>query len=185
MSDSEARFFGVDYLVGILRPEQVNAVLSKATSFPESDDKFSYGALGMRSSKTARLPRIPDTEWLYDWLMFRARAFNQRFKFEFESIEEPLQVIRYREGERVDWHIDCGGPVGAGGRRKLSMTVQLSDGGTYDGGDLEFLGRPLHAFVRTIGTTIAFPSFLAHRVSEVTRGERYSLVAFFEGEPFR
>ena len=39
--------------------------------------------------------------------------------------------------------------------------------------------------MRQQGTLIAFPSFLEHRVTPVTRGERFSLVAWMDGPPYR
>jgi len=38
--------------------------------------------------------------------------------------------------------------------------------------------------IRKQGTVIVFPSFLKHRVTEVTRGKRYSLVQWLNGPDF-
>jgi predicted 2-oxoglutarate/Fe(II)-dependent dioxygenase YbiX len=35
------------------------------------------------------------------------------------------------------------------------------------------------------GSLVAFPSFMTHRVTPVTRGLRWSLVTWLEGPPFR
>jgi len=37
----------------------------------------------------------------------------------------------------------------------------------------------------TIGQSLAFPSFLSHKVLPVTKGERWALVAWISGTPFR
>jgi len=65
--------------------------------------------------------------------------------------------------------------------------VQLNDGADYDGGDLEVsLGTNDKRVARTKGTVIMFPSYMRHRVLPVTRGTRYSLVAWLGGNaPFR
>ena len=72
--------------------------------------------------------------------------------------------------------------------RKLSFTLQLSDSDEYTGGDLEFAelnGGDQEEFkkdMRKKGTVIVFPSFLQHRVTEVTEGQRHALVGWREGK---
>ena len=75
--------------------------------------------------------------------------------------------------------------------RKLSMTVNLTDPATYDGGDLMFdfgsndEGKITAKEGREQGSVIVFPSFLYHCISPVTRGIRYSLVNWTLGRPFK
>ena len=69
--------------------------------------------------------------------------------------------------------------------RKLSLSVQLSDGADYDGGDLRFPGPTDEPAPRERGALIALPSFVTHRVEPVTRAERLSLVSWISGRPFR
>ena len=75
--------------------------------------------------------------------------------------------------------------------RKLSMTINLTDASTYDGGDLMFDfgenegGKTTAVEAREQGSIIVFPSFLYHCVSPVTRGTRYSLVNWTLGRPFK
>jgi PKHD-type hydroxylase len=76
--------------------------------------------------------------------------------------------------------------------RKLSVTVSLSDPSTYDGGNLKFDFGPHHdgaryhvcEEIRPRGSIIVFPSHVYHQVTPVTRGTRYSLVAWNLGNPF-
>jgi PKHD-type hydroxylase len=64
--------------------------------------------------------------------------------------------------------------------------VQLSEASDYEGGDLEFFNaRGEGAVRRPRGSVTFFPSYLAHRVSPVTRGLRRSLVAWACGPGFR
>jgi PKHD-type hydroxylase len=76
--------------------------------------------------------------------------------------------------------------------RKLSMTINLTDPTTYKGGRMHFdspswtkptIRECLAA--RAQGSVVVFPSFILHRVTPVTEGTRYSLVAWFLGKPFR
>lgn len=68
-------------------------------------------------------------------------------------------------------------------KRKVTLVIQLSDPDLYEGGDLEFVydkGKSLYG-QRDQGCGIIFPSKALHKANRVTRGERYSLVAWFEG----
>jgi PKHD-type hydroxylase len=69
--------------------------------------------------------------------------------------------------------------------RKISMSIQLTDGSQYDGGDIEIHGPPLTVAPRSIGSVVVFPSYALHRVTTVTRGVRHSLVVWAAGPPFR
>lgn len=76
--------------------------------------------------------------------------------------------------------------------RKLSMTVSLNDSKEYSGGNLRFDLGPhrkdrYHTCkeIRPQGSIVVFPSYMYHQVTPVTRGTRYSLVAWNLGKPFR
>ena len=116
---------------------------------------------------------------------------------------ESFQITRYAKNEFYDWHVDQKEdpyPITApnknyrGKMRKLSLTINLSDPMTYKGGRLQFefskTSRQQSVIrecveARAQGSVIVFPSFVLHRVTPVTEGVRYSLVAWFLGEPFR
>lgn len=69
-------------------------------------------------------------------------------------------------------------------QRKLSVVVQLSDPGEYDGGDFQMhyvKTAPPADKIRTRGTVLIFPSLILHGVTAVTRGTRYSLVGWYVG----
>ena len=103
---------------------------------------------------------------------------------------EAAQFAEYTKGHFYDWHKDVAlNP--ATPHRKLSISVNLSDPKDYEGGDLELknywgtqdLKMPT-AELRKQGTVIVFPSMLMHRVTEVTKGKRYSLVQWYSGPQF-
>ena len=91
---------------------------------------------------------------------------------------------RFLVCSNYDWHIDLG--TGRFSRRKISLSVQLSVASAYEGGELEFHISGLdREKMRQQGALIAFPSFLEHRVTPVTQGVRFSLVAWVDGPPYR
>ena len=73
--------------------------------------------------------------------------------------------------------------------RKISVSAILND--DYEGGEMRF--RTLHensevketVIKPQMGDLIIFPSFIDHKVSPVTKGVRYSVVAWFGGPPFK
>ena len=72
--------------------------------------------------------------------------------------------------------------------RKLSVSINLSDPNTYEGGQFEMdLGEGPFVLeeMNRQGTIIVFPSDTQHRVTPVTKGVRYSLVNWFEGPAFK
>lgn len=133
-----------------------------------------------------------DVSWLAD-KMIRGLATlaRQSFDYDLTGFEEGFQLLRYDglevdgEPDFYDWHIDIG-RSGVNASRKLSLVVQLSDPSDYEGGLLEVnAAGNVEAQPRAIGCLTAFPSFVLHRVSPVTKGVRYSLAAWAHGPAFR
>jgi PKHD-type hydroxylase len=124
-----------------------------------------------------------ETDWLYKKLTEVVFACNAaRYRFDLSGFLEKLQLTHYREGDYYGWHQDNG--AGDFGLRKLSIVVQLSEPSDYEGGDLEFLTAGC-CTERGQGTVILFPSYNAHQVTPVTKGERWSLVAWVRGPAYR
>ena len=77
--------------------------------------------------------------------------------------------------------------------RKLSLTINLNSPGEYEGGNLMFdYGHHTDEDrfyeckeIRPQGSMIVFPSYTYHCVTPVTKGTRYSLVLWANGEPFK
>ncbi|SVE44433.1 uncharacterized protein METZ01_LOCUS497287, partial [marine metagenome] len=128
-------------------------------------------------------------------------GFNTRkdgYGFQIAGLAEPPNMMRYcapnidKHGKpgKYDWHIDVGpGPVPS--MRKLSYSVLLNPN-DYEGGHfISKVGREDVAFESTgdteqdlTGVMILFPSYILHRVAEVTKGTRYSLVGWAHGNSF-
>ena len=67
-----------------------------------------------------------------------------------------------------------------------TLIIQLSDSTEYEGGDFTFseVESP-NQTSKDKGTVLVFPSYLQHKVTPVTKGERKSLVAWFEGPQWK
>lgn len=183
-----------------LPPFQIAASVSGAFSTAEMDalirthrDRLDESRLGtgqgdqkIRRSHVAFLKRDGEDSWVYDRIWQAATELNRHFFcVGIDSVADNIQLARYDSSNHgyYDWHTDF---ADLAPNRKISITVQLSDPDDYDGGDLELLfsGRAAPAD-RTRGMMTAFPSFVLHRVTPVTRGTRWSLVAWVSGPRWR
>ena len=112
-------------------------------------------------------------------------ANREAFGFDISGISE-FQISKYRQAEYYKEHMDCF-LKGIPSQRKLSITLQLSDQADYEGGEFVFNkdipGLPNE--VKNKGSIIVFPSFLYHQVMPVTKGDRYSLVGWYEGPQWK
>ena len=140
----------------------------------------------IRRSQVVMLGMEERYAWLYERLWSAAQECNRLFFcVDIAGVETNVQLARYDSASRgfYDWHTDFAGirPL-----RKISISIQLSRPEDYDGGDLELMyGIQPQALDRTRGALIAFPSFMLHRVTPVTRGTRWSLVAWILGARWR
>jgi PKHD-type hydroxylase len=142
----------------------------------------------MRAARDSTIALFPDRE-PHAWLVERVanivgQVNRQSWQFAIEGLE-PMQFGAYGAGQYYDWHMDLGSEP-ALARRKISMSLLLNDPSEYDGGDLDLqIGGDSFTATRRKGVATIFPSFLLHRVRPVTRGVRYSLVAWIVGaSPF-
>ena len=155
--------------------------------------EFSSASLGegvvdnsIRITKTSWIQLNDETTFIYDSLGFITRQLNgQFFDFDLFGFAEHLQYTVYHDnGSKYDWHLDRGMSTFA--PRKLSLVLQLSDPSEYEGGDLElFTGSNPIVVTKQRGLVTAFPSFVLHRVTPVTKGTRKTLVAWLTGPKFR
>ena len=127
-----------------------------------------------------------DFIWLYQRLWNMIEEANRNlWNFNLSHGRDAIQHTIYKEGGgHYDWHIDVGAKMQR--QRKVSLTVQLTDGNDYEGGELQlWRGQsPLNA-PRGKGTVVIFPSYMLHRVTEVTKGTRESLVLWVGGDHYR
>jgi len=155
-----------------------------ATLLSDAPEGLVHGRI--RVTQTAWLPPSAESKWIYDRIQGVARALNDRvYQFALSGFSENLQYTVYHgaEGGHYDWHVDHG-PLRT--RRKLSLSLQLSDPSRYEGCDLQFqAGNKIETAPRDRGTVIAFPSYVLHRVTPCTKGTRKAIVAWTTGPQFQ
>jgi PKHD-type hydroxylase len=139
----------------------------------------------IRDSSVEWLDLNDDTRFIYERLEKEITLRNQAvWKYDLDGFGEKLQLTRYVKGQHYDWHRDSGKAKLS--NRKLSCVVLLSKPSDYQGGELEFFGKESDSKAHLEqGSVVLFPSFMHHRVTEVTAGTRYSLVVWVTGRPLR
>lgn len=139
----------------------------------------------VRDSEICWIAPSKENAWLFRRLTDVITNLNKNyFGFDLFGITESLQLTKYKAPSGFyGSHID---KVFGSDVRKLSITVQLSDPADYEGGDLRlyFSKNPL-VMDKKLGKLIAFPSYTLHEVTPVTKGTRYSLVAWITGNQFK
>lgn len=131
-----------------------------------------------RDVRTALQARNTANGWLFERLDALFAEAAGRFDMPVGPIREEIQILRYNVGGHfVRWHTDSG--LDRHEERKISVSVELSEPGDYEGGVLEVV-PDLFARPRTLprGGAHFFPSRALHHVTPVTRGTRWALVAW-------
>jgi len=187
----------------IFTKEQCNAIIRLGLSLPREKGLIGIGGIdnndqsklkpdGINDDKK-RITKIswipfnnPEAQPMYSLINNWIQNINiNHFGFDGIKITENAQFTEYPEGAFYEWHTDSDThfvkqpPV-----RKISMTCLLSDENDFEGGDLEIIDEASRPKMKQ-GHAIFFASFLRHRVTPVTKGNRKSLVMWFGGPPLK
>lgn len=143
-----------------------------------------------RTSEVSWIKRgHPRSKFIFDLLYYYAHEANRNaFSVDFNYLRD-VQYTKYygHNGGHYTPHVDTFWNGLTAYDRKISITVQLSEGEDYAGGDFKFVDDPSpdRDALRRKGSVLVFLSPIRHVVEPVTAGERRSLVAWFEGPRWR
>lgn len=154
------------------------AIKQEAVAGDQKDIEYRNCNLSFIKSDTEK------TEWLFRKLTDIVTQLNQQyFNYDLDYIQN-LQFTEYFEGAKYGKHTDL--QVFSERPRKLSFIVQLSDPSLYEGGELKiYYSDDPYIADKTLGTLTLFPSYAMHEVTPIISGQRYSLVGWVSGPPFR
>jgi 2-oxoglutarate-Fe(II)-dependent oxygenase superfamily protein len=109
-----------------------------------------------------------------------------RFDLNGVPADDMPWLMRHKKalGADLDWEVDVGEAFTSS--RKLCFIIQLSDPNSYSGGDVMLHNIPTdEQGFRQQGTIIVFPGYWLHKVTNVTKGTRHSIVGWLHGHSFR
>ena len=174
---------------GLFAPRELDRLEAQCDALELAQARLT-GSHGIRTTQVAWVQRGPDTEDLYQRMEAAVLRLNaELFRFDLVGLT-PMQFAVYRDSEAgyFDWHTDYGRDRADPNAppRKVTMSLQLSDGAGYDGCNLEIrAAHPIDVAPRERGTLVAFRANALHRVTPITRGVRKSLVIWAAGPEFR
>jgi|TARA_S200002703_G_scaffold156751_1_gene163060 PKHD-type hydroxylase len=120
--------------------------------------------------------------WIDEIIINSTYTALQYLDYDVVGLLERPQLLRYTSpSEGYDWHTDLGEEEAS--TRKISLSIALNN--QYEGGNIAFFSNKLFEHKMPLGQSLAFPSFLSHRVMPITKGERWALVSWISGHPFR
>ena len=177
----------------IFTPEQCKMIIKAGRAEPRNDagvgnEKGLKGGVIDTKTRTSHISWIPFKkmhEMYKDIEKIMKTTNGNHFGFDGMQITELAQYTEYPTGAFYEWHTDSEvnmknmPPV-----RKISMTLLLSDEKDFEGGDLELIDDKSRPKMKQ-GHALFFASFIRHRVTPVTKGNRKSLVMWFGGPSFK
>jgi PKHD-type hydroxylase len=113
------------------------------------------------------------------------------YNYDINAFRNSVEFITYNVGDHYTWHTDVI-PLkkmhdkDLNVERKLSFSFICND--DFEGGDLEIWDVDTNNVIPIPpkkGRMIVFPSWLRHRVTPVTKGQRRSIVGWMVGPPWK
>jgi predicted 2-oxoglutarate/Fe(II)-dependent dioxygenase YbiX len=174
---------GWRYFPNLLSSKDLEALRRDLSDAKWGDERgYSKGYTARNCQMIEQTERFESFRKLLDSMRYAIDEANHHFCFDLADQFESTLALRYTAGDFVNWHYDLG--PGRSSARKLSITVALNEPSDYEGGSFEFFPKgDLQPMVA--GSALVFPSYMPHRVTEVTSGERIVAVGFFGGPEFR
>lgn len=174
------------YWKGAVTPEDCDYIIKLGDEAPIEDAKiFADPEKGDDSTRKNKVSWIEDSHIRSIQSYFFTEANRNAFGFDCDFMPR-AQYGTYKKGDFYNWHYDVNWEQNTAYDRKLSIVIQLSDPNDYEGGDFEFQNpMPQPEGFRERGSVLVFPSYITHRVTEITKGKRKSLVNWLEGPRWR
>jgi len=181
----------VETLTPVFTPEQCQLIINMGESLKKEQAQVGTALPQGKQDTEKRITtiswipfdKLPEMYKILDTLVHQTNV--NHFGFDSVRITEEAQYTHYPVGGFYEWHTDndivgtAEPPV-----RKISMTLLLSPEEEFEDGELELVDTGKKVNLKQ-GQAVFFASFIPHRVTPVTRGERKSLVMWFGGPSFR
>lgn len=163
-----------------------NIINSDGNFYPSNIYKFNVSSEQFldkndSNSETKSIILTEENYWIYERLSLITEKANRGFfNFIIDNINQ-VDLLKYKEGKSFIEHTDIFNYSVSS--RKLTLLTFLSDESNYSGGNL-VLPYNKEILTKKQGSIVVFPSYISYKVSPVTLGERYSMVAWAEGPRF-
>ena len=179
---------------GYLSKNVCNNIIEYCCQFPSSQSNIGFGdqVITDNNYRNSIIRWVdPNNSVISPIIVYLTLQANKNaFNYDIYPEVKELQFSEYQSEElnHYDWHYDTDWNNPDNYDRKLSVIIQLSDSDDYQGGDFLFersIPQPNLNDLRKQGSILIFPSFLSHKICNVTFGKRYSLVTWIHGPKFK
>jgi PKHD-type hydroxylase len=177
---------------GLLKPAEVREIVDELEKSEFVDGRSSAGRKARQVKKNLHLVQGSQRSRELSTVILRAIEGNSDIsKIALPNRVAPILFNRYEPGMEYGFHMDMAIQQSKAGpfRTDISMTLFLSDPGSYQGGELEIdtdLGE--QQIKLAAGDALLYPSTSLHRVKPVLSGTRLAGVTWFQslvGDPAR
>jgi PKHD-type hydroxylase len=180
------------YWDGMFSIEELLKMEKYFNSLPLEDGKLTNNGTNkvMRDSSTSFIYPNDENTWVFNKLLNVTDFINsQYYNYDLLGFDYLQYTVYNKLGHHYAYHMDMnlGQVTDVIAPRKLSFSIIFSDREDYEGGDFEVLIEDNHSQIveQKKGRIIAFPSYILHRVTPITKGIRKSLVFWACGPKFR
>lgn len=111
-----------------------------------------------------------ETKWIFDRL---SQFFETKTNIKIRRIKEEIHFHNFKKGNWFGKHND------ERENRIYSVGVMLND--NFEGGDFKLYNDNEVTLNKIIGNTYVFDAKITHEITPITKGERYSLLWFLQG----
>lgn len=180
------------YINDLFTKEECEKIISKGLSLPREQAKVETSDQKGKVSEEIRKNTVAwfdnsdeESKWIFRRVTDAVELINKQFwEFDLDYIEILQFTIYDQQDDHYLRHVDT--IFNGVHYRKLSFSIQLSDPESYKGCDLMIEPGSSEVLTRRDrGSFIAFPSYMAHRVTDLEEGTRYSLVGWVCGPKFK
>lgn len=182
----------------LFTPEQCDDIIRLGQRAKPETAKVGTPIPGGKDGKLDKKKRITEISWIpfnepqagpmYNIIEQAMQRVNiNHMGFDLPQLTEMAQYTHYPTGAFYDWHTDSEvNFVNQPCVRKISMTILLNDPKEFKGGNLQFMDnvKDNNNDLKR-GEAVFFASFIRHRITPVTKGDRKSLVMWFGGPPLK
>ena len=176
------------YYTNAFSPEECDIIISQLEQLPKQDGLTGGGDSIKSDYRVSEISWVPASDnylWIYDRIsQLTLNANKEMWNYDLWGYSDNIQYTNYYDnGGHYDWHTDLGPMLS---NRKVSCVLQLTDPEELEGGDLQLNnGSGIITPPKGRGNLTIFSSFVLHRVTPLTKGNRKTLVSWISGPNFR
>lgn len=175
------------YQMGSIPPSVCDAARVSLDAAPKEEGRLAADMHVSYEHRHCEVGFAPRDHWFAGMLSHVGLLANEQEGWDLDiSGYEQIQLASYSKGHHFNWHIDTMVLSDLPLDRKVTVVCLLNNPEEFTGGEFELrLNSEVFYPELKKGSIIAFPSFIAHRVTPVVQGVRHTATLWLTGPKFR